>query len=330
MRSKDQSLCFLFGILVAFLVLADLYAQEQGWPTRPQPTAETHQFDALLGNWRFVEDLNLNNPKAPPTVKGEWTFVRAGDGFMINDEFRLFKDSGETIFLGETYRSYSPDRKSWEFQFAQPGKTSWQKGTSKVESGELIDLSESDGKTSRARFYNINAAHFSCDFEVYDSTHARWTGKKHVEATKVGSDAQLHPDMPDANHAGSTSLSADLKNSLLDAREAVWRAWFSNDREQLDELIPPETIAIDAGEEKWRYHDDVLSGSREFVASGGKLVKLKFPETEIQLYGPAAILYSKYQLATAVNGKTNTHSGRATEVFVHRGGKWLNAGWHLD
>jgi hypothetical protein len=330
MRFKNQSLCSVSRIFFVLLLSVTVYGQEKGWPTRPPPTAETHQFDALLGEWTFVEDLNLNNPKAPPTVKGAWIFVRAGDGFMINDEFRLFKDSGETIFLGETYRSYSPDRKVWEFQFTQPGKSPWQKGTSKVEGNDLVDLGESDGKTSRARFYDIGPTHFSCDFEVYDSTHARWTGRKHVDATKVGPDARLHPEAPDAHVAGLTSLSAESKNSLLDAREAVWRAWFSNDRENLGELIPPETIAIDAGEEKWGHHDDVLSGSKEFVASGGKLVKLEFPETEIQLYGPTAILYSKYQLVTAVNDKTNTHSGRATEVFVRRDGKWVNTGWHLD
>jgi hypothetical protein len=274
MRLKFQSPNFRSRILVLLLVSANLRAQEHDWPTRPQPAAETHQFDGLLGNWKFVEDLNLNSPKAPPTVKGEWTFVKAGDGFMINDEFRLFKDSGETIFLGETYRSYNPDKKVWEFQFIQPGKTSWQKGTSKAERSELIDLSENDGKTSRARFYNISATHFSCDFEVYDSASARWAGRKHVEATRVSSDAQLHPETPKANVAGLTSLSSELKNLLLDTREAVWRAWFSNDREHLEELIPPETIAIDAGEDKWGHHDDILSESKGFVESVESLYSL--------------------------------------------------------
>jgi hypothetical protein len=321
MRLKNPSPCSVSRIFFVLLLSATVHTQEQGWPTRPQPTVETHQFDALLGNWKFVEDLNLNNPKAPPTVKGEWTFVRAGDGFMINDEFRLFKDSGETIFLGETYRSYSPDRKVWEFQFTQPGKTSWQKGASKVEGSDLIDLSESDGKTSRARFYNISANHFSCDFEVYDSTNARWTGRKHLEATRVGSDAQLHPETPEANLAGLANLTSelDLRKSLLKARETVWRAWFSNDREHLDQLIPPETIAIDAGEEKWGHHDDVLSGSKNFEESGGKLVQIEFPETGIQCYGTTAILYSKYLLAKVARGKTNIHSGRATELSVGAG-----------
>src|SRR5262249_29905529 len=155
------------------------------------PASETHQFDGLLGNWTFVEELNLKDPSAPRTVKGAWTFFKAGDGFMVNDEFRTFRDSGETILLGETYRAYDPERKVWELQFAQPGKTAWQSGTSKVDGSDLIDLTDSGDTTARARFYNISANHFSCDFEVYDSRTAQWTGKKHVEATRVGFEAEM-------------------------------------------------------------------------------------------------------------------------------------------
>src|ERR1700737_3042889 len=68
MRLKFQSHNFRARILVLLLVSANLRAQKHDGPTRPQPAAETHQFDGLLGNWKFVEDLNLNSPKAPPTV----------------------------------------------------------------------------------------------------------------------------------------------------------------------------------------------------------------------------------------------------------------------
>src|SRR5262249_50564981 len=123
--SSNRRCAWLAAGLVALLVSARASAQEQDWPTRPQPTAETHHLDALVGRWTLVEDLMLDNPKAPPTVKGEWTFVSGGDGFMINDEFRLFRDKGSTFFLGETYRSYNPQKRTWEFQFTQPGKTEW-------------------------------------------------------------------------------------------------------------------------------------------------------------------------------------------------------------
>jgi hypothetical protein len=48
------------------------------------------------------------------------------------------------------------------------------------------------------------------------------------------------------------------------------------------------------------------------------------------MYGNTAILYSKYAYELEVNGKPSAQSGRATEVFVYRDGKWVNSGWHLD
>jgi hypothetical protein len=35
-------------------------------------------------------------------------------------------------------------------------------------------------------------------------------------------------------------------------------------------------------------------------------------------------------LETQVDGKQSALSGRATEMFVYRRGKWVNVGWHLD
>ena len=60
------------------------------------------------------------------------------------------------------------------------------------------------------------------------------------------------------------------------------------------------------------------------------LVRLEFPQTEIRAYGYTAILYTKFALETEMGGKRTTLSGRATEMFVFRHGKWVNVGWHLD
>jgi hypothetical protein len=48
------------------------------------------------------------------------------------------------------------------------------------------------------------------------------------------------------------------------------------------------------------------------------------------VYGGTAILYSLYSCETEKQGRRETSSGRATEVFVRRGGRWVNTGWHLD
>jgi hypothetical protein len=42
-----------------------------------------------------------------------------------------------------------------------------------------------------------------------------------------------------------------MRKRLLDAREAVWRAWFGGDRAALEKLIPQETIAIESGDNNW-------------------------------------------------------------------------------
>ena len=158
-------------------------------------------------------------------------------------------------------------------------------------------------------------------FDVYAKLDGGWN--------QVGSDTQLHPDSLAAAMESFRPMSPDEKKSLLATREAVWRAWFANDTPQLTELIPPELIAIDTSE-KWETREDELAGAKDFAAKGGKLLRLEFPQTEIQAYGRTAILYTKFVLETEMAGKRTSLSGRATEMFVFRHDKWVNVGWHLD
>lgn len=154
--------------------------------------------------------------------------------------------------------------------------------------------------------------------------------KLNGEWVQVATDTAQSPDAEAASMASLRTLAGEDKRDLLEAREAVWRAFFANDRAKLEPLLPPELIAINAGEEKWDRREDVFSAAREFVEHGGKLVRLEFPETEIQVYGYTAFLYSKYVYEIDFGGKQSTQTGRATEAFVLRNGKWLNTGWHLD
>lgn len=49
------------------------------------------------------------------------------------------------------------------------------------------------------------------------------------------------------------------------------------------------------------------------------------------MYGYTAIIYTTYVLETeSASGEKQASSGRATEVFVLRDGKWVNPGWHMD
>jgi ketosteroid isomerase-like protein len=127
-----------------------------------------------------------------------------------------------------------------------------------------------------------------------------------------------------------SAASSDERAGLLKVREAVWRAWFANDRKALEKLVPPDTIAISAGEEKWKHQAEIFQSAAEFQASGGKLLRLEFPRTEIQRFGDVAILYSQYLVETEAGGKQSLESGRVTEIFVLRHGTWTNPGWHTD
>jgi Domain of unknown function (DUF4440) len=122
----------------------------------------------------------------------------------------------------------------------------------------------------------------------------------------------------------------DDRTELLKVREEVWRAWFVNDTKTLDALVPPDTIVISSGEEKWKNQSDILQSAARFQANGGKLIRLEFPRTEIQRFGEVAITYSQYLYETEVDGKRSLTSGRVTEIFVLRHGKWSNPGWHTD
>src|SRR5262249_37951942 len=110
---------------------------------------------------------------------------------------------------------------------------------------------------------------------------------------QTGSDTQLHPEsLAEANQVLRT-LPDPLKKQLLDAREAVWRAYFAGDQAALEKLLPKELVTMEPGG-SWGNREKVFEGSKRFAASGAKLAKLEFPKTEIQMYGYTAIVYSDY------------------------------------
>ena len=159
-----------------------------------------------------------------------------------------------------------------------------------------------------------------CDF--YTKNDSKWI--------QSGSYTGTHPETVEQQLAAPAPLGDQMKKRLLDAREAVWRAWFAGDRPTLEKLIPDETIAIESESNNWVNRQTILDGSTQFAKSGGKLIKLEFPKTEIQVYGRTAVIYSDYAYEFETGGQRSTHSGRVTEVFVLRDGQWVNPGWHLD
>ena len=158
--------------------------------------------------------------------------------------------------------------------------------------------------------------------DFYTKTNGQWI--------QNGSDTALHQESLEEQVAALRSLPDQMKKRLLDAREAVWRAYFAGDRATLEKLLPEETLAIEAGDNTWSNRQTILDGAAQFAKSGGKLLKLEFPKTEIQVYGLTAVVYSNYAYELETGGQRINQAGRVTEVFVLRKGQWVNPGWHMD
>jgi hypothetical protein len=170
----------MLGIAISTSTLA------QDWSLPPLPTG-THALDSLLGKWHFSQEGHIPQFKA----KGTWTFSRMGDGFMIFDEYRTDNGSGGTVFLGETYRAYNPEKNTWTFeatQYAAPKialkNGEWDAGRTRFENGDIIDEISKGDVINRFRFYNIKKNSFSLIGETSKDGKA-WVNTMDIECVRA-------------------------------------------------------------------------------------------------------------------------------------------------
>ncbi|HEX6643497.1 MAG TPA: nuclear transport factor 2 family protein [Gemmatimonadales bacterium] len=140
--------------------------------------------------------------------------------------------------------------------------------------------------------------------------------------------------------AGSTPLHAQAfgpapdaatEREILALREQAWRTWFANDRAGFERVVPDELIALgwDGGE--WGDRARTVAEMAGFAESGMTLSALEFPRNVLQQYGDAVVLYTRFRLVlTDREGAAHEITGRGTEIFVRRDGRWIHTGWHLD
>lgn len=118
---------------------------------------------------------------------------------------------------------------------------------------------------------------------------------------------------------------------ILALREAAWRTWFAGDKAGFEQVVPQELVAMSWEGGPWQDRSATLVASAEFAKGGNTLRALGFPENVFQQYGDVIILYSRFHAVMADKaGVTSETTGRGTEVFVRRNGKWIHTGWHLD
>lgn len=110
---------------------------------------------------------------------------------------------------------------------------------------------------------------------------------------------------------------------LLEAREAVWRAYYLGDTATLGTLLPERMIGMGTT------RAEIMESSNEF-GRGRRLVQIEFTCDEFYVNGDVAVVFSNYRIQHELNSRPLVDAGRAIEVFERRGGRWLNPSWHLD
>jgi hypothetical protein len=174
-------------------------------------------------------------------------------------------------------------------------------------------------RTSTEAEITLNRMHI---MDVYARRSGHWI--------QVASHTVMDPAWREERMSLPASVSQEEREQILTARATVWKAYFSNDRATLEKVIPVDTITIEEGSDAWGGRASILAGAQSFADSGGKLISLEFPKTEMQVYGNTIILYTTYRYEIEVKGERVTRAGRGTEIFVRRDGVLVNVGWHLD
>ena len=137
--------------------------------------------------------------------------------------------------------------------------------------------------------------------------------------------------IPRQQQTPSAPVGPKVRDELLQARDRAWRSFFQNDPRVLQQILAPELIAIQESQERWEDVNRLIAMAQEMNKQHIELRRLEFPRTEIQVFGKTAILYYTYIFETGASGQASlVTSGRGTEVFVKRKGKWVDVGWHLD
>jgi hypothetical protein len=124
---------------------------------------------------------------------------------------------------------------------------------------------------------------------------------------------------------------AATQSEILGLRERAWRTWFSNDQAGFQQVVPAELVALGWGGGAWDDRTATLQRMAEFAKGGQAIADLEFTRNVFQRYGDVVILYTRFRLVLeAPDGALSETSGRGTEIFVRRDGKWIHTGWHLD
>ncbi len=133
------------------------------------PSAESKQFDFLVGQWDLEVQPKVSGIAAAihgsPKLVGTMKAWRALDGLAVEDETRIFDASGNPISLSHALRTYSKSEGRWKVQGLDAYRSRFSESTGQLQGGEMrmngrgFDA-EGHPVLTRARYFDIGANGF--------------------------------------------------------------------------------------------------------------------------------------------------------------------------
>ena len=160
-------------------------------------TAQSRQFDFLIGNWDVVATRFEDDRTVLFQYKAKWEAKYVNDGRMIIDDFKACGPSGEEFSSFVTLRTYSEITQRWEMQglaaFQPAAATEWY---GNWQDGEML-LNASgknvDGKSikNKIRFYEIQKDRFAWSSKTSRDEGSSWVQTASLVAVRAPSKADL-------------------------------------------------------------------------------------------------------------------------------------------
>jgi hypothetical protein len=197
-------------LLTAMVAAAPVSAQVAATRTQEQIQAlfDAHQadFDYLLGDWEFTGSQQA--PGGDIAFRGYWSAVRLSVGAQILDEYRVVGDTGQTLYVSTTLRSYNAMLDRWELISAEAGTGLQNVGTARREGTQML-IEQKFGVMSRQpslwriRYHDIRADRFSWKADRSTDDGKTWvTDFMRIEAHRIGPARTMDPLAPPRRSAG--------------------------------------------------------------------------------------------------------------------------------
>jgi hypothetical protein len=192
-------LCLFFLSLTLGFPFTALAQQAAAAAPAESASAESKQFDFLLGQWDLEVHPKVSGLAAiihgAPRLVGTWKAQRSSDGLGIEDEMRIMDASGNPITMNKSQRTYSKSEGRWKISGLDVARSRSSEATARWSSGEMLvegHFTDADGQPTltRTRYYGITADGFHWRQDRSTDNGQSWEeGSLSIDAKRVAATA---------------------------------------------------------------------------------------------------------------------------------------------